>query len=252
MHSYSYSQDRTDGQNPTQQRSLSSATDLSPHLSPPSLAQPTGVYPPRQQYHPSQSQYTAMQPSQSSSPPSQRHSYYTQSATHPGAQVQYANVTPPGQTLRDLPFSNAHPMAVPYGQGTGVYAQPTPRTVHRAPSHASLTQPVQYSSAPVQPQGIQYIPTPAQTMQTYQNTSLSTRGGVPSTIVLSPASSSPGVERYSCDKCERTFGRPHDRKRHNESQHQQISHICPGCEKFFSRQDSLKRHLDNGCDRMPL
>ena len=94
-----------------------------------------------------------------------------------------------------------------------------------------------------------YIPTPAQTMQSYHTLPSSSRG----TAMTPPQSSpSPGVERYACDRCDRTFSRPHDRKRHYESQHLQTSHACQYCRKEFSRADSLKRHLDNGCDKAPV
>ena len=92
-----------------------------------------------------------------------------------------------------------------------------------------------------------YIPTPAQTMQSYH--SHPSRGP---TLTPPQSSPSPGVERYACDKCDRTFSRPHDRKRHYESQHLQTSHKCHYCRKEFSRADSLKRHLDNGCDKVPV
>ncbi|KAI0683147.1 hypothetical protein BC835DRAFT_1396861 [Cytidiella melzeri] len=62
-----------------------------------------------------------------------------------------------------------------------------------------------------------------------------------------------GTERYPCDKCDKTFSRSHDRKRHYESQHsaQPTSHRCPYCKKEFSRADSMKRHVDNGCEKDP-
>lgn len=62
---------------------------------------------------------------------------------------------------------------------------------------------------------------------------------------------SPGTERFPCDKCDKTFSRSHDRKRHYESQHssQPTSHRCPYCHKEFSRADSMKRHVDNGCEK---
>ncbi len=64
---------------------------------------------------------------------------------------------------------------------------------------------------------------------------------------------SPGTERFPCDKCDKTFSRSHDRKRHYESQHssQPTSHRCPYCRKEFSRADSMKRHVDNGCEKDP-
>jgi hypothetical protein len=54
----------------------------------------------------------------------------------------------------------------------------------------------------------------------------------------SPTSaSSPSGERFPCDKCAKTFSRSHDRKRHNETQHQEcpVIHSCKYCQKDFSR-----------------
>ncbi|THH29621.1 hypothetical protein EUX98_g4558 [Antrodiella citrinella] len=68
-----------------------------------------------------------------------------------------------------------------------------------------------------------------------------------------PPASPTGIERYACDRCDKTFSRAHDRKRHFETHHspQPASHRCPFCKKDFSRADSLKRHCDNGCDKDP-
>ena len=59
-------------------------------------------------------------------------------------------------------------------------------------------------------------------------------------------------ERFSCVKCEATFGRSHDRKRHYETRHLATPpvHRCQYCRKEFSRADSLKRHIDKGCEAM--
>lgn len=160
-----------------------------------------------------------------------------------------------GQALRNLPFTNTHHAGLqqPQLQANAAYAGMLP--------HARASYPHHFAAANAQagyPQGsahhthavhheTRYIPTPAQTMQSYQTNH-------PSRSALTPpkSSPSPGVERYACDKCDRTFSRPHDRKRHYESQHLQTSHSCQYCRKEFSRADSLKRHLDNGCDKMPI
>lgn len=73
-----------------------------------------------------------------------------------------------------------------------------------------------------------------------------------STIPIPPASPT-GIERYACERCDKTFSRAHDRKRHFETHHspQPASHKCPHCRKDFSRADSRKRHCDNGCDKDP-
>jgi len=63
----------------------------------------------------------------------------------------------------------------------------------------------------------------------------------------SSSSSSP----HACNVCGATFTRPHDRKRHYESQHTTIEHVCQYCRKSYARVDSLKRHLDRPCDKMP-
>ncbi|KZT10909.1 uncharacterized protein LAESUDRAFT_721308 [Laetiporus sulphureus 93-53] len=150
-----------------------------------------------------------------------------------------------GQTLRGIPFSSAYPAS------QGNYgSNPPPSHSFAGQAYSQVTPAQSYS--PPQPsssQGARYIPTPAQTMQSYQSLP---RGSANNSIVIPPPSSpSPGVERYPCDMCDRTFSRPHDRKRHFESQHMQTSHACKYCRKEFSRADSLKRHLDNGCDKMP-
>ncbi|KAI0929878.1 hypothetical protein AcV5_006725 [Taiwanofungus camphoratus] len=203
-------------------------------------------------YHPS-SQY-GVQPSGTQFHP---HPQYPSSVHPTGPQNPYPPML--GQTLRDLPFSHAHstPHGGQGGQSHGVHAgtQLTSRSSYSGQNYSQMSSSThrsapqsQYQSAG---QGIHYIPTPAQTMQSYHN--LSSRSPESNTnIVIAPASSpSPGSERYACEKCDRTFSRLHDRKRHYESQHMQTTHLCPHCGKDFSRSDSLKRHLDNGCDKMP-
>jgi hypothetical protein len=64
-----------------------------------------------------------------------------------------------------------------------------------------------------------------------------------------PTSSS--TSPHACDVCGATFTRPHNRKRHYESQHSMIEHVCKYCRKSYTRVDSLKRHLDKPCDQMP-
>ncbi|KAI0338302.1 hypothetical protein BDW22DRAFT_1382629 [Trametopsis cervina] len=72
-------------------------------------------------------------------------------------------------------------------------------------------------------------------------------------LAYTPAPPSPGTERFPCERCDKTFSRAHDRKRHYESQHaaRPVSHRCPYCRKEFSRADSMKRHVDNGCEKNP-
>ncbi|KAL4245569.1 hypothetical protein ABKN59_009615 [Abortiporus biennis] len=77
-------------------------------------------------------------------------------------------------------------------------------------------------------------------------------GGGTTTVTIPPGSP-PGVERYACTACSKTFSRAHDRKRHFETSHDPNppNHRCHFCGKSFARADSLKRHLDNGCDKDP-
>lgn len=62
-----------------------------------------------------------------------------------------------------------------------------------------------------------------------------------------------GDDRIPCSKCDKTFSRAHDQKRHYETTHTSNPpvHSCAFCNKGFSRGDSLKRHVDNGCDKDP-
>lgn len=67
----------------------------------------------------------------------------------------------------------------------------------------------------------------------------------------SPSPPSSSSSPHACGVCGATFTRPHDRKRHYESQHTTIEHVCQYCRKSYARVDSLKRHLDRPCDKMP-
>jgi len=57
-------------------------------------------------------------------------------------------------------------------------------------------------------------------------------------------------DRFVCSQCDASFSRPHDRRRHYETQHLESPpvHRCRYCQKEFTRADSLKRHLNNGCE----
>lgn len=98
----------------------------------------------------------------------------------------------------------------------------------------------------------------------YPNPAIQTQGGhaqysnpakVPTSPIgygsPSPPSSSSSSSPHACGVCGATFTRPHDRKRHYESQHTTIEHVCQYCRKSYARVDSLKRHLDRPCDKMP-
>lgn len=114
---------------------------------------------------------------------------------------------------------------------------------HHTPSHSYASQ-----HPPSSSYTSQYIPTPAQSVQLphgrYHASSSSSQYAPPA---------SPEIERFPCDKCDKTFSRAHDRKRHYESQHSThpYLHRCRFCNKEFSRADSLKRHIDNGCEKDP-
>ncbi|KAH9920158.1 uncharacterized protein B0H18DRAFT_613705 [Fomitopsis serialis] len=237
-----YNSSQPGGQDGQHRHSLSSTTDMSAHYQQPHGAgYPASALPQPIAYaHPS-SQYAAYPPATTSH----------MSAAQPGdPRGEYG-----GQALRNLPFTNAHHagMQQPQLQANAAYAGMVPPARASYPPHfaAANAQAGYHHGSAHHAQAAhhdtRYIPTPAQTMQTYQTQH-------PSRSALTPpkSSPSPGVERYACDKCDRTFSRPHDRKRHYESQHLQTSHSCQYCRKEFSRADSLKRHLDNGCDKMPM
>lgn len=157
--------------------------------------------------------------------------------------------------LRDLPFSNTRAAAVPSGPVYGGQQGVVPSS---SASFSGQIQPLTYSSSygmAAQPYpssssasgGGRFIPTPAQTAQNIMSYPQYAQGSSATAAALPP---SPGVERFPCDKCDRSFSRSHDRKRHYESHHLQTPHLCPTCGKDFSRSDSLKRHIDNGCERI--
>ncbi|EMD33715.1 hypothetical protein CERSUDRAFT_87043 [Gelatoporia subvermispora B] len=167
-----------------------------------------------------------------SAPPAPRTSYGSASPS-PMQVPGYGAQSSAGYGQQSIPTSSSR-------QGTAEY--PARHMTYPVPAYAA---PYAHSHAG---QGA-FIPTPAQTMQSF-----STHGaGPPSgSLALAPASASAGGEqRFPCSECERTFSRAHDRKRHYESQHLQTSHNCQYCTKQFSRTDSLKRHIDNGCGEMP-
>ncbi|KAL6301241.1 hypothetical protein BKA93DRAFT_470714 [Sparassis latifolia] len=163
----------------------------------------------------------------------------------------------PELTLRDLPFSNTHPTSALGRQGHPGYGAATvPPQPYRPCSHPTSSS-AQYGSSMSSLQslaeGHQYYSTPAHTMQMYPPHGSHTPGPHASIVIPPSTPEAPTVERYQCDKCDKTFGRSHDRKRHFETQHMQPHpHLCPQCKKSFSRGDSLKRHIDNGgCEKAP-
>lgn len=161
-----------------------------------------------------------------------------------------------GPVLRELPFSNVRVGTAPGGHGYQGHGTVAPSA---SGSFSGQIQPLRYNSVsygapasspypPPSSSANAYIPTPAQTMQNFQN--LAHGAGSMVAGSSSSANAAAGVERFPCDKCDRSFSRSHDRKRHYESHHLQTPHLCPTCGKDFSRSDSLKRHIDNGCDRI--
>ncbi|KAH9858896.1 hypothetical protein C2E23DRAFT_864692 [Lenzites betulinus] len=106
-----------------------------------------------------------------------------------------------------------------------------------------------------------FIPTPAQAAHSYHGYSSGSgsaspsgggAGGAPVVASIPPGSGAAAPqERFFCDKCDKSFGRAHDKKRHYESAHLLTHHECRFCHKCFSRNDSLKRHQDNGCEKDP-
>ncbi|PCH36005.1 hypothetical protein WOLCODRAFT_166606 [Wolfiporia cocos MD-104 SS10] len=245
--------------NPTStQQSLSATTD--PSLYYDYRQQPAGAPMPASGYGAQQYAYQHSAPQYAGMNVTEQHSLrspqYQGSMGHVSG--QYGGAYPEqGQTLRNMPFSSAYPAGYHSGHGgapSGMQrgASPAPHSPYGGQQYAPAAASTYGATAHHRhsPQSTRYIPTPAQTIQ-LQN--MSSRGAAASNnIVIPPSSSpSPGVERYPCDKCDRTFSRPHDRKRHYESQHMMTSHMCKYCQKEFSRADSLKRHLDNGCDKMP-
>ncbi|EPT04654.1 hypothetical protein FOMPIDRAFT_110028 [Fomitopsis schrenkii] len=216
------------GQQGQYRHSLSSTTDVSAHY-PPTPSYPATAAPSSIPYTHATAQYAA----------------YPQVAS---GQAVVAHTADPrsaygGQPLHSLPFTNA--------QATGAQqpAYPGMHTPPRDPYAQQFNAQAAYNQGPSHHavhHETRYIPTPAQAMQSYHTLPSGSRATPPQ------SSPSPGVERYACDRCDRTFSRPHDRKRHYESQHLQTSHACQFCRKEFSRADSLKRHLDNGCDKAPV
>ncbi|GBE80470.1 predicted protein [Sparassis crispa] len=208
-------------------------------------------------YHPSR--YNSSDPPYPSSHYTPQHSQYPQTtAAHQAPPSNmYSNARIPELTLRDLPFSNTHPTSALGRQGHPGYGAATvPPQPYRPCSHPTSSS-AQYGSSMSSLQslaeGHQYYSTPAHTMQMYPPHGSHTPGPHASIVIPPSTPEAPTVERYQCDKCDKTFGRSHDRKRHFETQHMQPHpHLCPQCKKSFSRGDSLKRHIDNGgCEKAP-
>ena len=128
------------------------------------------------------------------------------------------------------------------------------------PPHYQNYRPIEHGQPIVPSQPHAPFVTP---QKPYHNPAMQTQGGhaqysnpanSPSSPIgygsPSPPSSS-SSSPHACGVCGATFTRPHDRKRHYESQHTTIEHVCQYCRKSYARVDSLKRHLDRPCDKMP-
>ena len=48
---------------------------------------------------------------------------------------------------------------------------------------------------------------------------------------------------FPCDRCDKTFAREDNRRRHMISTHEALEFICPTCKRVFSRKDNMLRHL---------
>ncbi|KAI0823407.1 hypothetical protein BC628DRAFT_1411685 [Trametes gibbosa] len=181
-------------------------------------------------------------------------------------------VPPLASTLHDLPFSPPRSAASAGGGARNSWGPPS-RSPPMYDRRDALPLPSSSSTYPPSGNGAQhpslshstsFIPTPAQTAHSYRGYSSGSSspgggsgsgggsGGMPVVASIPPASGATAPqERFFCDKCDKSFGRAHDKKRHYESAHLQTHHECRFCHKCFSRNDSLKRHQDNGCEKDP-
>ncbi|TCD67869.1 hypothetical protein EIP91_011866 [Steccherinum ochraceum] len=171
----------------------------------------------------------------------------TNSNSYPGAMPHQQSSRPQSMVSSSRSVSNPIPQSYPYGQlpSAGYAAQPSqdPYVRHHTPNGVAYVD----GSPPMQ-----YAPYPHNN-SLHPSTSHPRRTHPAASPVPIPPASPTGIERYACDRCDKTFSRAHDRKRHFETHHspQPASHKCPYCRKDFSRADSLKRHCDNGCDKDP-
>lgn len=115
-------------------------------------------------------------------------------------------------------YSNYHHMTTPQSP------IPDPCT-----SSADYPAPSQHMLPSSHSQGIHHVHRPR--IVTGRPRTASAAGSTSPTSATSPSG-----ERFPCDKCEKTFSRAHDRKRH-QTQHSSfpISHSCKYCAKEFSR-----------------
>ncbi|OSD07049.1 hypothetical protein PYCCODRAFT_1464163 [Trametes coccinea BRFM310] len=231
---------------------------------PPTVPGNYSPYPPQHQPQQSSSYHSAPPQGMAATLPPLSHS---QGYSRSGAQSdRYDNGFVPsiGPTLQDLPFST--PRSSSAGQpsrNSGSWGPPSSSSSRSQPTHYSprglpasaYPPPRQGSQHPSLSHSTQLISTPAQTAQMYHGYSSGSSSPGDSMPVVASIPPASGVvapqERFYCDKCDKSFGRAHDKKRHYESAHLQTHHECRFCHKCFSRNDSLKRHQDNGCEKDP-
>lgn len=165
------------------------------------------------------------------------------------------SITPqqPGQFVNpQYPQYNAfgtHGMGASLNPGVPAHFQN-----YRPIEHGQPVVPSQYRAPFTTPQN----PYPNLTMQTWgghaQYLDPATGVGVgpsPATPGPSSSSSSTSSNPLACDLCGAGFTLPQNLKRHYESQHTTVAHVCHYCQKPFTRVDSLKRHMDRPCSKMP-
>ncbi|KAI9455475.1 hypothetical protein BJY52DRAFT_644987 [Lactarius psammicola] len=153
------------------------------------------------------------------------HQYLSQQYASDGQQAVLLNPGVPAHYQNYRPIEHGQPIvpSQPHGHGQYVTPQkpyPSPAMQAQGGHAAQYSNPANHPSSPT---------------------------GYGSSSPPSSSSSSP----HACGVCGATFTRPHDRKRHYESQHTTIEHVCQYCRKSYARVDSLKRHLDRPCDKMP-
>ncbi|KAI8993941.1 hypothetical protein BD414DRAFT_480896 [Trametes punicea] len=235
-------------------------------MPPPVPASYSSYPPPQSPQHASPYHSTPPQGMNATLPPLVHSQGYPRSGSAPGERYDAAFVPSIGPTLQDLPFTvprsssagqiarNGESWGAPHASSS---SRSQPHYSHRGMPASPTYPPSRHGGQhPSLSHSTQLIPTPAQTVQTYHgyNSGSSSPGGsMPVVASIPPASSGavPPQERYYCDKCDKSFGRAHDKKRHYESAHLQTHHECRFCHKCFSRNDSLKRHQDNGCEKDP-
>ncbi|CAL1706225.1 unnamed protein product [Somion occarium] len=162
------------------------------------------------------------------------------SASFPGAMSR--NAVPQQMTASRSASVPGNPTYSGYGQmPQGQYTQYQQQPVYTNPQYNAMSP---QQSHPPHP-AAQYLPSSSQLAQAYPHGHATSSAPIPSP--------SPGIERYPCDRCSKTFTRAHDRKRHFDTHHaaNPPSHKCHFCRKEFARADSLKRHIDNGCEKDP-